>query len=31
MALGAAARSYFVWGEPIDRVKRIFEARKRNE
>jgi uncharacterized protein (DUF697 family) len=28
MALGAAARSYFVWGEPIERAKKIFDERK---
>jgi uncharacterized protein (DUF697 family) len=28
MALGAAARSYFVWDEPIEKARKIFEDRK---
>jgi uncharacterized protein (DUF697 family)/predicted GTPase len=28
MALGAAARAYFIWDEPIDRARKVFEDRK---
>lgn len=28
MALGAAARSYFVWDEPIEKARKVFEDRK---
>jgi len=31
MALGAAARSYFVWGEPIERAKKIFNESSREK
>lgn len=31
MALGAAARAYFIWDEPIERARKVFEDRKARE